>query len=131
MRYRKRIYLLATGVVMSGSAGNSLLSVGLRSATPLADSPLAYVMAFANLAVIIGILALICRYILQLVLLSWADLTYTLPITSASYIVITVIGVLALGEHVSVAHWFGVVLIIAGVAVVGPTRPLTAGEDAE
>jgi drug/metabolite transporter (DMT)-like permease len=124
---RRRIYLLAAGVVMSEAAGNGLLSVGLRSANLLSFSPLAYLREFANLAVLIGISALICRYILQLALLSWADLTYAMPVTSVSYGVIATIGVLVLGERVSITHWLGIALIIAGVVVVGRTQPLTTG----
>jgi hypothetical protein len=50
-RDRRRIYLLAAGVVMSEAAGNSLLSVGLHSANLLSFSPIAYLREFANLAV--------------------------------------------------------------------------------
>ncbi len=121
--------MLAAGVVLSGAAGNSLLSVGLRSADLVNFSPLAHLKALANIAVITGISALICRYIFQLALLSWTDLTFALPITSTSFVLITIVGVFALGEHVSPAHWLGILFIIAGVIVVGRTRPLTTAGD--
>jgi drug/metabolite transporter (DMT)-like permease len=90
-------------------------------------SPLAYLKGFESVAIVVGVIALIARLILQLSLLSWADLTYAIPVTSASYIVITIVGAVGLHEHVSVAHWLGVLLILTGVSVVGRTRPLTAG----
>ena len=128
-KYRTRVFLLAACVVISGVTGNSLLRAGLRSEHLLL--PLAYLKAFAHLAVILGILALISRYIFQLSLLSWADLTYALPITASSYILIAAIGVLALDEHVSPTHWLGILLIIFGVILAGRTPPLTTGGDEE
>ncbi len=76
---------------------------------------------------LVGVVILIANMILQLSLLSWADLTYTLPVTSPSYVLVTVIGALGLREHVSLAHWLGVLLILFGVIIVGRTRPLTTG----
>ena len=88
---------------------------------------MAHLAAMAHPTVLIGILLLIACFLLQLTLLSWADLTFAVPVTSPSYIVITLVGVLALGEHVSLIHWTGVLLILLGVVVVGRTKPLTAG----
>jgi drug/metabolite transporter (DMT)-like permease len=120
---------LAAGVVASGVAGNSLLRVGLGSSGVVTFSPIGYLREFANAAVIAGVGLLALGFILQLTLLSWADLTYALPVTSSSYVVITVVGVVGLHEHVSVAHWGGVLLILTGVIVVGRTKPLTTGKD--
>jgi len=69
--------------------------------------------------------------ICQLSLLSWADLTYVLPVTSVSYILLAVLAVFALKEHVSALRWAGVGLIVSGVTIVGRTRPSTAPEDHE
>ena len=121
-----RVTLLAAGVVATAAAGNSLLRVGLSSAPPLLSfAPSAFVNEFTSLMVVAGVVFLIANMILQLSLLSWADLTYTLPVTSPSYVLITVIGALGLREHVSLAHWVGVLLILFGVIIVGRTRPLT------
>lgn len=90
-------------------------------------SPADYLTAFVRIPVIIGVLTLIAQLIFQLTLLSWADLTFALPMTSPSYVVITLVGAFALGERVSTVHWFGVMLILCGVIVVGRTRPLTPG----
>ena len=72
-------------------------------------------------------IVLATSFLLHLSLLSWADLTYALPVTSASYVVVTVVGALVLHERVSASHWLGVLLIVLGVIVVGRTQPLTAG----
>lgn len=126
--HKRRIALLAAGVVATGTAGNSLLRVGLNHAPALLSvSPIAHLEALARPAVIAAVLILITSFILQLTLLSWADLTFALPITSPSYVVVTIVGVVALGEHVSAVHWMGVLLILCGVIIVGRTKPLTPG----
>jgi drug/metabolite transporter (DMT)-like permease len=126
--HKRRILLLAAGVVICGTTGNTLLRVGMSSHAPIVSaSPIDYLTAFVRIPIIIGVLTLIAQFIFQLTLLSWADLTFALPMTSPSYVVITLIGAFALGERVSTVHWFGVMLILCGVIVVGRTRPLTPG----
>ncbi len=86
-----------------------------------------YLHALANPFVIGGIAILVCWMLLQLSLLSWADLSYVLPVTSGSYVLIAVLGAFWLHEDVSPAHWGGVALIVCGVVIVGRTTPLTTG----
>lgn len=122
------IFLLAAIVVISNAAGNYLLRIGLRSKTPLLSFSLAdYLNALGNPVVIIGVVLLLGWFILDLTLLSWADLTFVLPVTSLSYVLIAVAGAWSLHEHVSVAHWCGISLIVAGALLAGRTRPLTPG----
>jgi uncharacterized membrane protein len=59
-------------------------------------------------------------------LLSWADLSYVLPVTSVGYVLVAVIGRVFLHESISVTRWAGIVLIMAGVALVsGGSAPST------
>ena len=125
MRGRK-VHLLAAGAVCSNAAGNCLLRFGLASAGPIVSfSPFDYLKVFANVWVVVGVLVLVGWFVLQLSLLSCADLTYVLPVTAASYVLIAIVGALVLREHVSATHWYGVFLILMGVALVGRTIPLT------
>jgi multidrug transporter EmrE-like cation transporter len=121
-----RTELLAAGVVITGVSGNSLLRAGLKAAAPLVGvSPFEYLKEFTNIVVILGVIVLAASFLLQLSLLSWADLTYALPVTSASYVVVTLVGAFLLDEHVTPVHWLAVCLIVMGVIVVGRTQPLT------
>ncbi len=130
-RHPKIITLLAVGVVATGVAGNALLRAGLSSAPPILSlSPFDYIKQFANVLVLLGVISLVANLILQLSLLSWTDLSYALPVTSASYGVITMVGVFGLHEEVSIAHWAGVGLILFGVIIVGRTKPLTTHAEA-
>jgi len=123
---------LTFAVIFLNVTGNYLLDVGMRRVGAIVSfSPLDYVKAFANLWVILGVVVLAGWMICQLSLLSWADLTYVLPVTSVSYILLAVLAVFALKEHVSALRWAGVGLIVSGVTIVGRTRPSTAPEDHE
>jgi len=58
-------------------------------------------------------------------LLSWADLSYVLPVTSIAYGLVALVGRFALHEQVSLARWAGIGLIMIGVTLVGRTAPRT------
>ena len=89
-------------------------------------SPLAYLRAMANAWVMVGIVLLVAWLVFQLSLLSWADLTFVLPITASSYVLAALLGAIWLGEHVSLSRWAGILLIFGGVALVSRTKPRTA-----
>jgi drug/metabolite transporter (DMT)-like permease len=121
------VHVLAAGAVASNAVGNCLLRAGLSTVGPIVSfSPTAYLKAFSHPMVLLGVAVLALWMILQLSLLSWADLSYVLPVTSSAYVIIAIAGVFGLGEHVSGAHWLGVLLILCGVVIVGRTPPMTA-----
>jgi drug/metabolite transporter (DMT)-like permease len=59
-------------------------------------------------------------------LLSWADLSYVLPVTSIGYVLVALAGRILLHEEISVKRWAGILLIMAGVALVSGSGPQTA-----
>lgn len=125
-RDRRVVHLLAAGVIALNTIGNAALREGLSSESGVAAfSPMAYLGAFANIWVILGVVLLIAALILELALLSWADLTYVLPVTSLSYAFTPLIGALGLHERVSAVHWCAIALVLAGVIIAGRTKPLT------
>lgn len=117
---------LAIAVVFFNAAGNYFLSLGMRRLGPLVSaSPIDYIHAIFHPLVLIGVILLICWLVAQLSLLSWADLTFVLPITATAYVISALLGVFSLHEHVSPAHWCGIALIFGGVMVVTRTRART------
>ena len=120
--------LFALVVVLSNLLGNFALSLGLRRGGRLLTlSPLAYIEALFNPWVAVGVSLLVVFLLAQMALLSWADLSYVLPVTSVGYVLAALAGRLFLSEQVSPARWAGICLIMAGVVLVGPTHPSTHG----
>jgi drug/metabolite transporter (DMT)-like permease len=124
---QRLIYILAAGFTVTSAAGNSLLRFALQSVGEIVSlNPLAYAHAFLNGWFLLGLILLGACFVLQLWLLSCADLTYVLPITSLSNVLIALIGAFLLHEKVSLPHWCGVGLIAAGVGIVGRPKSITS-----
>jgi len=110
--------------VIANTLGNFLLSVGMHpiQLKPL-TSPLGYLHIFANPWIDAGVILLIVWFASQLSLLSWADVSYVLPVTAASYVLTALLGKVFLHEVLSLARWSGVGIISAGVMLVVGTGP--------
>jgi len=115
-------------VVLSNVLGNASLGWGLRRAGRLLSfSPLVYLEAFLNPWVLMGVSLLILWLLSHMALLSWADLSYVLPVTSIGYVLVALAGRFLLHEAISAPRWAGILLIVLGVALVGRTVPRTTG----
>jgi len=126
-RIKTRIFTAI--VVATNVLGNSCLSRGMQSVGELVSlSPVPYIRALFNPWVAVGTSLLIVWLLSTMALLSWADLSYVLPVTSMAYVLVALVGRFVLHEVVSWAHWAGIILIMIGVSLVGSTNPNTAGE---
>jgi uncharacterized membrane protein len=126
-RLRAKTFLVAGVAVLSNVLGNFALSLGMRHLGGVFSvSAFSFLGALLNGWVASGVCLLVVWMISQLSLLSWADLSYVLPMTSSSYVLAAVLGAVALHESVSLVHWVGISLIFAGVMVVARTAPRTA-----
>ena len=75
--------------------------------------------------VVAGIALLILWQMSRMALLSWADLSYVLPVTSIGYVAVALLGKVMLNEQITARRWTGITLIAAGVALVSGGVPLT------
>jgi drug/metabolite transporter (DMT)-like permease len=73
----------------------------------------------------LGILFLIGFTVCYMTTVSWADYSYVMPVGAFGYAVQTLLAVVVLHEVVGATRWFGVILIVAGVLLVGQTHPTT------
>jgi uncharacterized membrane protein len=122
LRWKTRAF--AVIVILSNALGNLFLTWGMRHGVEeLTASPLSFVRAIFNPWVSLGICLLILWLLSKMFLLSWADLTYVLPVTAFGYVLTAVLSRLFLGEHITAARWAGTLLIAAGIVVVGPGDP--------
>ena len=70
-----------------------------------------------------GVALLIVWALSKLALLSWADLSFVLPVTAVGYPLSAFAGYLFLGEAIPPQRWAGTALIVAGMVLVGLTAP--------
>ena len=103
LRWKTRIFLVL--VILSQPLGNLALTLGIKHRD--LNSPLSYLEAIFSPYVAVGIVLLIVWLLSRLALLSWADLSYVLPITAVGYIATAVIGRFILHEQISWMRWSG------------------------
>ena len=117
-------------VVIANAAGNVVLGHGMRQVGPVASySPVeligACLRAMSNPWVIAGVLVLMTFFAAHTLVLSWADLSYVLLVTSIGYPLVVLLSWWLLGEAVTPQRWAGTILITVGVMLVGGTSVST------
>src|SRR5579859_4175356 len=113
LRWKTRAF--AAIVILSNVLGNLFLKFGMDRAGEITASPLSFLRAIFTPWVSLGICLLILWLLSKMFLLSWADLSYVLPVTAFGYVVNALLGRLFLGENVTPARWAGTLLIVAGM----------------
>jgi drug/metabolite transporter (DMT)-like permease len=128
----KTIILLIL-VPIFGSLGNVSLGKGMRGVGEIQN------LSVPSLAVYLpkilssgwiwlGIGSLLVFFVSYLLVLSWADYSYVMPVTAVGYVLAPLLAHLLLGEVVPGARWIGAAFIFLGVALVGRTPPSTTGQ---
>lgn len=123
MTFRK--YLVILSIIFFSATGDAFLARGMKYADAIDIQHITSVFsAVANPFVIVGIIFLIACMSSYMTALSFADLTYVLPATAISYVVMTLLSIFWLHEHVNARRWSGVAFIVIGVGLVagGPSR---------
>src|SRR3954447_904951 len=124
-RLRLKTWICAVVVVFSNVFGNFFMKRGMPPELP---TPLDYITVLFRPWVAAGVLLLILWTLSRMALLSWADLSYVLPVTSIGYVLVAILGHFFLDERISFQRWAGIALIVGGVALVSVgTAPQTAG----
>jgi uncharacterized membrane protein len=113
--WKTRVF--AVIVILSNAFGNFFLDRGMHGR--VTTTPVEYVAAILTPWVMLGISLLILWLLSRMALLSWADLSYVLPVTSLGYVASALIGRFFLNEYISPQRWAGTLLIVAGTILVG------------
>jgi len=93
--------------------------------------PLSYLKAMFSPYVALGIVLLTLWLLTRMALLSWADLSFVLPLTGVGYILAAIFGHWFLNEAVSPVHWLGTILVFIGTGLVGMTTQKTVGRESK
>ena len=129
-RIRVKTLLVALVVILSNAFGNTALAWGMKQRPGFTLSPASALEAIFSPWVGLGILLLILWLLARMALLSWADLSYVLPVTSIGYVLSAIAGRVVFGEHITWQRWTGTLLIFGGMVLVGSTRPNTTDQQA-
>jgi len=122
-RLRTKTWICAVVVVLSNVFGNFFLKRGMPGQL---NAPFEYITVLFQPWVSLGVLLMILWMLSRMALLSWADLSYVLPVTAVGYVLVALVGKALLNEQISGKRWAGILLIVAGVALVsGGTAPQT------
>ena len=114
-------------VIFLNAVGNLSLAYGMKhTLVRVAVNPFDYVRAMLNPFVALGICLLVLWLLTRMALLSWADLSYVLPLMAVGYILAAALGKIFLQESLSSGQWSGTLLIFCGAVVVGGTGPNTS-----
>ncbi len=122
--------------ICSQTIGDVFLTKGMRSIGEVNTLNLAElfgigVQVFTSPQVWLGIFFLSIFFGLYLVALSWADLSFVLPVTAFGYVLNAFMSWQLLGEYVSPVRWIGTLVICFGVVIVSRTEQRTTKPEAE
>lgn len=118
-------------IIVTSALGNVLLSKGMKELGDISRLPFGQMLAagasaLLNPWVIAGMALLTVFFVSWLATLSWVDLSYVLPATAPSYLLLAALSWWLLGERISPYRWLGTALIVAGVVLVSRTEVRTA-----
>jgi len=119
-------------VPVFGSLGNVLLGKGMRGVGELrhvsaSTLPVYFLKTLSSAWIWLGIGSLLLFFVSYMLVLSWADYSYVMPVTAVGYVLAPLLAHLLLGEVVPGTRWMGAAFIFLGVALVGRTPPSTTG----
>ncbi len=118
-----KTYIVAAIAALCAAIGESLLSYGMRrygaiSLTEPSHLRMLVSSVVLNPFVFLGVVFLGLFFFLYLAALSWADLSYVLPLTALSYMFAALLAKFFLREDVSWFRWVGTIVIVIGVILV-------------
>jgi uncharacterized membrane protein len=111
MDLRAKTAICTVFVILSNVAGNAVINWGVKSSQSLVLGA--------------GIGLLILWVLARMTLLSWADLSWVLPVTAIGYVLSAAAGLVFFGEHVSGLRWMGAILVAGGAALAAPHEERT------
>jgi drug/metabolite transporter (DMT)-like permease len=118
-----KTFLVAFLAALSAAIGEALLSYAMKRGGPV---DMAQFSHWANLVmsvvrnsyIFIGVVFLAVYFFLYLIALSWADLSFVLPLTAVSYIFAAILARIFLKEDVTWLRWMGTLVIIVGITLI-------------
>ena len=115
-------------MVVFRASGDALLARGMKQSGAIDIHHILNVFSvMSNPYILLGILSLLIFMWNYLTALSFADLSFVMPATAISYVLMTLLSIFWLHEHVGRERWSGILLIVAGVGMVAG-EPFRTGD---
>lgn len=125
-----KTFLLFCSLIGGGSLGEILSAKGMQQVGDVSLRPLVLLGAIwrmiRNPYLIGGVACMAVSFFSFISLLSYADLSFVVPLTAVSYITNTLGARFFLGERISKERWMGTLLVAFGVALVSISDKLEA-----
>src|SRR5438105_4975869 len=116
-----KVLALSTLVILANVLGNCLLNTGVKEGKLVNWA--SAVRLIASPTLVAGVVLLIAWMLLRMALLSTSPMTVVLPLTAgAGYVLTGGIGQFWFAEKVPVTYDYGLILIVAGVLLVGTSN---------
>ena len=114
------VILFAT---LSAAIGEVLMSYGMKKGGEVdLTAPSQWIglilSVVRNPYVLIGVVLLAIFFFLYLASLSWADISFVMPLTAMSFIFAALLAKFVLKEDVSWFRWIGTLVIVVGIIIV-------------
>ncbi len=117
-----KTFLLLTSLIAFSSMGEILAAKGMKQVGRVSFRPRALIGAIwrmvRNFYLVAGVSSLALSFFSFISLLSYAELSFILPLTSVGYITNTLGAHFFLKERVSKERWLGTLLVACGVSIV-------------
>ncbi len=115
--------LFMTLATIAGVAGDLLLSKGMKDIGDASDLQLKTTVPFilkvmSSPKIWLGTACLAAFFFIWITVLSWAELSFALPLQALTFIITPILAQMYLNEQVCAIRWTGTILISIGVALV-------------
>jgi len=126
LRSYPKTYLMISLMVIFGPLGNALLKKGMDSVGTVVGLNAAQLLhllgrVLSSGTIWLGIASLLTFFVANMLVLTWADYSYVMPVSAVAYGIVAMLGHFLLGESVSTVRWIGIVVICLGVLIAGQT----------
>ncbi len=125
-----KTFLLFCSLIGGSSLGEILSAKGMQQVGDVSLRPRALAQAILRMIrnpyLICGVACMAVSFFSFISLLSYADLSFVVPLTAVSYITNTLGARFFLGERISKERWMGTLMVAFGVALVSISDKLEA-----
>ena len=116
---KAKVLLVVFLAVLAVSLGETLLAKGMKSVGQVQGGIWLQLKAVLNIYVLAGTFLMMIYFGLYMLSLSWADLSFVLPLTALSFLFGSLLAKYYLLENVTPSRWIGTFVIMLGVIIVG------------